>query len=225
MAIQQLIKKSALLSAAMTINWVIFTAISMSQIKPSWSDLDYLKWVSNPDVFYTVNYVNATVLTFAVVWLFTLLFMYFLDKNKKLALIGLMFIPFYGVMNIVCYSIQITIVPSIAYNTIRTSGDILFAMQLVQSKSESVIGFINGLAYSILGIPSIIYGYMLFKDIKKISGIFLLINGALCIIGIVGYLAKNTILASGVMVGGIAFLISLVFIIFEFGKKQVIKQN
>lgn len=222
MVIQQSIKKSALLSMVLTIIWVIFTAISMSQVKPSWSDLDYLKWVSNPDVFYTINYINATILTFVVVWLFTLLFMYYLEKNKKLALIGLMFIPIYGVLNIICYSIQITIVPSIAYNTIRNSGDILFAMQLVQSKSETATGFINGLAYSILGIPSIIYGCMLIKDIKKISGIFLLINGVLCIIGIVGYLIKSTILSSGVMLGGIAFLISLVFMVLEFRSKQVV---
>jgi len=56
----------------------------------------------------------------------------------------------------------------------------------------------------------------LIKELKKYSGIFLLLNGILCIIGIIGYLTGNSIVAMGIMMGGIVFLISLIFMIIEF---------
>lgn len=218
--IQRMACITSLILLVLTIVWIVFTGISMSQVKASWSDYDYLKWVSNPDIFYTVNYINATILTFVVVILFTVLFKYLYEKSKLLALMGLIFIPIYGVLNLVCYSIQITIIPTIAKNVIRSSGDLQFALQLVQSRSETIIGFINGLAYAILGIPSIIYGYLLSKDKKKLSGLFLLLNGVLCVVGIIGYMMKDPILSTGIMLGGIVFLMSLAFMVIEFRYKK-----
>ena len=218
--IEKRIRQVALMSLLLTVTWIIFMGISMSQIQPTWSDMEYLKWVSQPDIFYLVNYINVTVLTVIVIALFTVLFIYLSEKNKTLALLGIIFIPVYGVMNLICYSIQISIVPRVAANVLNTSGDILFVSQLIQSNSHTAVGFINGLAYSILGIPSIIYGYMLTNNSMKLSGLFLLVNGVLCIVGIIGYLLQNPILSAGVMLGGIAFLISLVFIIIDFGKNR-----
>jgi len=197
----------------------------MSQIQSTWSDIDYLKWASQPDIFYIVNYVNVTVLTIVVIGLFALLFSYFSEKNKTLALLAIIFIPVYGVLNLVCYSIQITVVPSIAANALNSSSDILFATELVQSISHSAIGFVNGLAYAILGIPSIIYGYMLSKSQKRISGLLLLINGVLCIIGIVGYILQNTILSAGILLGGVVFLVSLIFIVLDFGRREKVNKS
>jgi hypothetical protein len=35
----------------------------------------------------------------------------------------------------------------------------------------------------------------------------------------IGYMIKNTIMSTGILLGGIAFLISLVFMVLEFGKE------
>jgi len=223
--IEKNIRQIAFVVLLLTIIWVIITGISMSQVQSSWTAIDYLKWVSQPDIFYIVNYINATILTVMVIALFTVLFSYLSEKNRIPALLGISFIPIYGVMQLICYSIQISVVPSIATNALSTSGDFLFAFQLIQSNSQTLIGFINGLAYSILGIPSIIYGYMLIKNLKKRSGFLLLINGVLCIIGIVGYILDNTILSAGITLGGIAFLISLIFMILDFGKRTEVNKS
>jgi hypothetical protein len=81
----------------------------------------------------------------------------------------------------------------------------------------------NGMAYAILGIPSIIYGILMFKEIKKISGVLILLNGISCIIGIIGYIIKNSILVMGIMIGGILFMGALAAMAFEFRSKGLAK--
>lgn len=214
--LQKEVKNAAFILMIFTIIWLILTGISMSQVESSWSDTEYLRWVSKPDIFYTLNYVNATIFTFIAIILYTVLFRYLYQKSKLLGLLGFIFVPIYGVLNLICYSIQITIVPSIANHTLISSGDILFVSQLIQSRSGTLIGFINGLAYAILGIPSIMYGYMLINDTKRLSGLFMLLNGISCIVGIIGSMIQNNIMSKGIMLGGIVFLISLVFMVLEF---------
>ena len=137
----------------------------------------------------------------------------------------MIFIPIYGVLNLVCYSIQISIVPSIATKVLSTSGDVLFASQLMVSNGFSIMDFFSGLAYFILGIPSIIYGYFLIKNLKKKSGFSLLLSGIFYIIGIIGYMLQNEILTSGTFFGAVTFIIVLVFLIFDFSKKKRVKES
>jgi hypothetical protein len=213
---QQKIKIASFILLIQTIIWIIFTGISMSQVNSSWVDSDFIKWAANPDIFFVGNYINATLLTITVILLFSFLFIYLKTKYESMAIIGIVFIPIYGVINLLCYSLQITIVPAIAGNSMNNLAAIDIASQLIQANSKSLIGFLNGLAYTLLGIPSIIYGLLLIKELKKYSGFFLLLNGILCIIGIIGYLLGNNILSKGMMIGGIIFLLSLLFMIIEF---------
>lgn len=213
---QRHLKITAIILLILIIIWLIFTIVSMSEVKSSWNDSDFVKWVSSPDFFFTGNYINATLLTIAVILLFTFLFIYLKPKYITIAIVGLVFIPIYGVINLLCYSIQISIVPSIANSSINNPSIIFLVSQLIQANSKSLIGYINGFAYAILGITSIIYGYSLMKELKRFSGIFLLLNGMFCIIGIIGYLIGNSIISLGIMIGGIVFLICLIFMIIEF---------
>jgi hypothetical protein len=213
---QQKIKIASFILLIQTIIWVIFTGISMSQVNSSWVDSDFIKWAANPDIFFVGNYINATLLTITAIILFSFLFVFLKTKYEIMAIIGFVFLPIYGILNLLCYSIQITIVPAIAANSINNLAAINIVSQLIQADSKSLIGFLNGLAYALLGIPSIIYGLLLIKELKKYSGIILLLNGISCIIGIIGYLLGSSILSKGMMIGGILFLFSLLFMIIEF---------
>jgi len=218
--IEKHIRVIAFTALLLTVTWLVFMGISMSQIQSAWTDIDYLEWVSQPDIFYLINYINVTVLTVVVIVLFTVLFNYLSERNKTLAILGIVFIPIYGVLNLTCYSIQISVVPLMAAKSLNTSNDALFVVELIQAINHSSIGFINGLAYAVLGITSIIYGYMLMKRAKKVSGSLLLLNGVLCIIGFVGYILQNKVLSTGVLLGGIVFLLSLIFIVIDFNKSR-----
>ncbi|MBM3312162.1 MAG: hypothetical protein FJY80_11715 [Candidatus Aminicenantes bacterium] len=200
---------------AETIAWVVCTSFSMSQVKPSWGDIDYLRWVAAPDIFFLLNYINATLLTITVPPLFILLWSAQKEDHPLPSAAGLIFIPAYALLNIACYSIQIGLVPAIAARSLDSPDMQRWAIQLVQARSDTVVGYLNGLAYGILGIPSIIYGCLMIRGTCRVSGFFLLANGIACIVGIAGYTMNNAILGRGILAGGLLFLVALVFMIIE----------
>jgi len=219
------IRNASFISLLLSVIWIIPTVILMQRIKSTWTDIDFLKWASQPDFFYFTYFINAILLTIMSIVLFTLIFIYLSQINKCFAVLGMIFIPIYGVLNLVCYSIQISIVPSIATQALGTLGDVLFASQLMVSNGFSIMDFFSGLAYFILGIPSIIYGYFLIKNLKKKSGFSLLLSGIFYIIGIIGYMLQNEILTAGTFLGAVTFMIVLVFLIFDFSKKKRVKES
>ena len=192
-------------------------AVSMSQIGNDWGYTEYVTWVSKPDIFFVLNYLNMTLLTALAVILMSLLFAFAKELNRLAAISGLVFIPIYGVLNIISYSIQIAIVPRLASLALSAEPPTIFLVfELIQANQNSFIGFVNGMAYAIVGIPSILYGYILIQNRKPLSGWFLLLNGIACIIGIIGYMLKNPALSSGSVIGGLLFLFSLGGMMWEF---------
>jgi hypothetical protein len=210
----------AFVSLFLTVTCGIVAAISIAHGQPTSSGIEYLTWLVKPDVFYTAYYVGAVILTLLIVVLFTQLYGYLSKINRTTALMGIIFIPVYGAINLVCYSLQITVVPSLAADVISAGGDIGFVSQLILNDTQSVLGFVYGLAYSVLAIPSIIYGLMFVKNSKKYSGIMLIIHGLLYVVGIAGFMLQNTVLSQGLNLGAIAFLICLVFLILDFRKRK-----
>ena len=210
------LKTTSILLFIMTTIWVVLTVISMSGTDPGWSDGDYVVWVADPDIYFSLNYINVTLLTLIVMLLYLYLFNYLKALNRRLALAVLLLVPVYGALNLFSYSIQIFLVPGLAHAALEQQGDLTHVSTLVQANSNSMVGLLNGIAYAVLGIPSIVYGFLLFRSYRKYSGIFLLLNGVLCLVGLLGYLTDLSLLSMGVMVGGIFFLISLLFMAIEF---------
>lgn len=217
LSVRRNIQITALGVFVLCVGWIVLGVFSMPPVKAEWTNLDYLQWVSKPSLSFTLTYINATLLTIIDVILFYFLYSYLNVSNKTFAQLGLIFIPIYGVLNIVCYSIQITTVPSIAKIALE-SGNTDFAIQLIQAKNNTLIGYLNGLAYTMLGIPSLIYGYILFKQRIKFSGLFLIASAILDVVGITGYLIGNKTLATGMILGGVAFTVALICMAFEFKK-------
>lgn len=129
------IKQVALVSLLLTVTCTICAAISIGQGQPTSSDIDYFTWLLKPDVFYTAYYVGAILLTLLIIALFTALYSYLSTINKTAALLGMVFIPVYGAINLICYSLQISVVPSMAANALSTGGDIGFVSQLILNNS------------------------------------------------------------------------------------------
>jgi hypothetical protein len=216
----KIIRSVSIFLAIQTLIWMIFTLVSMSQVKPGWADSDYVKWASKPDIFFTGNYINAAVLTVAAVMLFSSLYLFLKESFEAAAFMGIVFIPVYGVLNLTCYSIQISLVPMIASSGLTHNDSIFLASQMIQANPQSLTGFINGLAYGILGIPSVIYGCCLIKLSKKYSGFLLLLSGISGMAGFAGYLVNNSVISKGIMAGGVLFFIAVICMAVEF-KKQI----
>jgi hypothetical protein len=120
----------------------------------------------------------------------------------------------------------VTLVPALfdLRANLRTleTADILLRLTL-QSWPASAVAFFNGLAYAILGIPSILFGLLLWKypGALRWGGLLLALNGAACIMGVIGFLTGSALLSQGVMIGGMLFLLALFLISWAFlmGKK------
>lgn len=196
-------------------------AISTAPVKPGWSAENFIEWVSSPTKAYVINYLNVTVLTVGVVFLFAQFYMHLKDKLHRLSIGGLLFVPIYGVINLISYSIQISLVPALAGNALDNVENIELVAQLIQANPNSAIGFLNGLAYAILGIPSLIYGRLLIRESKKVTGYALVLNGIFCMLGVIGMVLESRILSLGVLVGGFLFLVSLGGILFEFRNPRI----
>ena len=203
----------------LTLLWVVLMGISTAPIEPEWSAVSYLDWASKPSFSYLLNYINVTLLTAGVVFLFVQLFVFLRVRNRQAALAALMFVPIYGMLNLICYSIQISVVPAMAENALHHEDSLELVAQLVQANPDSLVGFLNGLAYALLGIPSMIYGCLLIKESKAITGYALLFSGFQSLLGLAGMLMDSRILSLGILIGGFLFLISLGGILFEFSPR------
>lgn len=218
--LKKIIKVLSIIAFLLAVFWIVFSNISYSRVPINYTNNDVLEWLSNPDVFYILDFTTMTILTGLVIILFSILYLYIKSKNRYIALAGMILVPIYGTMNLICYSIQITIVPSIVRHIMSTSGDITMAYQFIISDGYTFAGFVNSLATAIFGITTILYGYILIKERKWLSSILFIAHGVLCLIGIVGYVTESSVLMGLSMVGGFAFILSLLFLAIDFRERK-----
>jgi hypothetical protein len=164
-------------------------------------------------LFYA-TYLNAALLTVAAVALFAALHAWLQPSAPGWIAVGRAFVPIYGALNLVAYLSQVTLVPALV--TLRldpqytATADVLLRLTL-QAWPESAVAFFNGLAYGILGIPSMLYGALLWRRAGALrwGGLLLALNGVACILGVIGALVGSALLGQGVMIGGVLFLLAL----------------
>jgi len=202
--------------AVQTMAWIVLMALSSAEIQPDWQASDYLAWSARGGVAYTLNYINVSLLTLEVVVLFSFLHEFLRSLRPWWALGGLLMVPIYGMLNLLAYSSQIRTVPMLAARALEDGQSPDWVAELIQANPASMVGYANGLAYAILGIPSIIYGVLLIRKAKPYAGWLLLVNGAMCLLGILGYYTGNELLGMGLLAGGVVFLCALLAMVREF---------
>jgi hypothetical protein len=173
-------------------------------------------FVKDPGVLFYITYLNVLLLTIADVVLFGMLYLYFKSRFPVLSLSGLLFVPVYAAYNMFVYISQVSVVQKII--TIyegKLSEDLLQVLlgQLIQLWEHSTIAFINNYAYAILGIPSVLFGIAIFRmkpGLSRATGSLLILSAFACLLGIIGIITGNQVLANGSAIGGGLFFLSLV---------------
>ena len=167
-------------------------------------------------VFY-VGYANVTLITIVAMTLFAGFYVYCRQAAPTWAVIGLVFVPVYGVLNLVVYVSQITFVPPLLdqYQANGTETTELLLTMWLQGWVGSLAWVLNNLAYAILGIPSIIFGILLGKQNAslQIGGWVLAASGIASIVGFGGIIVDYEPLTVGSVVGGALFLLGLLLLI------------
>ena len=212
---KRLIGVLALVSFVLTLLWLVFmlTGVANYGIQDKFDEL--LSILSKEGDLFYLTYINATLITVSVTLLFASLFVYCKAKSLVWAVIALVFVPVYSILNLISYFSQVTLVPyllNLSNNPNFTNASELLLRLSVQQWPQSFIWFTNNLAYAILGIPSVVFGIILIHDktLLKIAGVMFSLNGIACIIGVVGILMHNGVMSMGSAVGGAIYLVSLI---------------
>lgn len=208
-----------------SILWLVLMVLSMIRVGPIDTLEQAIHSVTNPGFLFYLSYMNAVIITISVTILFVGLYLYCKPSEPELSMVGFIFVPVYCVFNLFSYFSQITIVPRLlSYQTMADNNNVfkIFLGQMIQGWQGSAIAVFNNFAYAILGVSSIAFGLALLKKGKfaKVSGVFLILNAIACVVGIMGIVAGNKIIGMGSAVGGVLFIIALVFLCFMFFKED-----
>jgi hypothetical protein len=205
----------SIITLILTLIWFILLIAQIATLGPLEKYEQVIAYVSKLDVFYYLVYLNASLTVIAVTLLYSGLYLYSRSLASTAALMGLVFLPVYTTINLFVYLSQISIVPQLIewrqLPEYKPTADLLLS-QLIQQLPSSGVVFFNHLAYGILGIPSIIFGWLLYQHNHRLrlTGLLLELNGITCILGVVGVLIGNELLSIGTVIGGILFLIALI---------------
>ena len=223
--LEALILHLCIILLLLTTAWIVLMILSMRDYGLIDSMQDALVFVMNADWVFYLNYINAAIITIATTLLFSMLYLYFRQQCPVLSMCAIVFVPVYAAYNLFSYTSQISIVQQIqvVYDNTQYADQIpLLLSQLVQAWNHSSVAFINHFAYAVLGIPSVCFGIALIREpvTSRIAGWFLILNGIACFIGIIGIMCQNIVFSMGSAVGGVLYLIFLLFMIFSFYKKR-----
>lgn len=214
----------ALLTLVFTILWFVFLIADLATAGPLETFEQVSAHAAQLGWLHYAAYFNAALLTLSAVALMCALYAWLKPQSPDWAVIGLVFVPIYGTLNLIAYLSQVTLVPALfglqSDPRYADTVDLLLRLTL-QAWPASAMAFFNGLAYAVLGIPSILFGLLLWKypGALRWGGLLLALNGVACILGVVGFLAGNALLSQGVMIGGVLFLLALFPMSWAFLKK------
>jgi hypothetical protein len=141
----------------------------------SLGDLDFL--------FY-LGYLDAALLTLLGVAMFTGFYLYCRDDAVYWSAMGMVFVPIYGLGNLVSYLSQVFVVPHLLalYHQPETAAIAQVLLGLtIHNWYGTAIEALNALSYAVLGIPSIIFGVIMFRKAKglRAGSVLLALSGVL----------------------------------------------
>ena len=195
--------------------WLTLLLWDMATAGPLKTFQQVLAHVQKGDWKFPVTYVNAGVFTLLVIALMGGLYLYCSSTLPVLSIVGLVFVPVYGTLNLIAYLSQITLIPALLKSTsVPAVADTAYFLleHTLQMLPGSIVAFFNNLAYAILGVPSMIYGWAITTNqhrALRIAGLLLILNGIACILGFIGILLNIDFLSLGTILGGGIFWVSL----------------
>ena len=198
-----------------TVMWLVLVIWGAAIVGPLDTFERVLTYVEKSNALFYLTYLNAAMLvTIPAIVLMTGLCIYCKPEIPNGSVVALIFVPIYGAINLFVYLSQVTIVPLLVdlrhMAEYQPACDVLLRLT-IQQWPESGVAFFNGLAYAILGMPSIILGIALCRHprLQRVAGVLLALNGVACILAMVGALTGSSLLGGGTLIGGVLFLLAL----------------
>jgi hypothetical protein len=212
----------AIITLIFSVLWLVFLVAGIITAGPLDTLDQAIAYAAHQRVLFVLTYLNAALVTLACTVFMVGLYRFVRESIPIGGLVGLLFVPVYTTINLVVYLSQIAVIPQVirqyatemgAAGGAMTSAKLLLSL-LLQAWPQSGMAFFNNLAYGILGIPSILFGMVLWRSSfpLRYGGGLLTLNGVVCLLGVVGLLTGSAFLSLGSLVGGVLFILALPFI-------------
>lgn len=214
-----------LFTALITTLWAILFIYSAATSPAVNTFTDQISIIENQGSLFILIYLNAGLLTLGFGASLAGLYLYCRDSQPLWATIALVFIPAYTLCNLIAYLSQVFVVPGLLemYRDPQTSSMAEILLRLtIHTWPGSITEFINGLAYAIMGIPSMILGIIMYQKSKALraGSLFLAFSGLLPIVALLGIGLNNAILKFFSPLGGFLALVGLILLGRQFLRHQ-----
>jgi hypothetical protein len=166
--------------------------------------------------FYTFTYVNAVLFSILNTMVFAGLYALLKSENPLWSGIALAFLPVYAILAIFSYLSQLVIVTrliDLIGDPELGSASILMLHNMLQMYPKSALGYFDQFSYFILGIPSLIFGLLLYRHQQplRLAGILLSLSGITCLlIGPGVMLDIPALISSPSMIGGVLSILAFI---------------
>ncbi len=148
--------------------------------------------------FYSATYINAILLTLFGLMLYASLYALLKETQSAWAIVGLVFVPLYGILALFSYLCQLTITPALITQLEDPQlqpGAMFLLHHLLQSWPKSTLILFDQFSYFLLGFPCLIYGLLMWKTQQlRIPGALFAISGVLCLLIGPGVVARILVL-------------------------------
>ncbi len=204
-----------LITAAITVLWAVLFIVTEVAMPTAPTLAGRIAAIEGRLGLFLLNYANAGVLTLAAVVMLAALCVYCCQEEPLWADVALVFVPIYGLANLVVYLSQVFVVPGLLelYHHPPTAalGEILLRLTL-HTCPGSAAGFVNALAYAALGISSMILGLLLARRAPclRAGAVLLALSGVLAVVALVGVGIGDAALAFLSPLGGFVYLVGLI---------------
>ncbi len=207
----------ALLVALATSLWVILLIVMTATSGQAQTLLERIAMLEAQKGLYLLNYANAGLITLGTAAFMAGLYSFTCAQDPFWAVIGLVFVPVYAGLNLVVYLSQVFLIPGLLaiYDQPQTNllGELLLGLA-IHDWPGSAAGFLNALAYAVLGVPSTIFGVLLVRRAAylRAPGLLLVISAVLSWLALVGVGVGSALLAGMTLVSGLVFLLALIWL-------------
>jgi hypothetical protein len=210
--------------------WILIMVYLGVTVDPASDLAEKVAALEQRGLLYYLNYSNAVLVTLLTVIMFAGFYVFLQKEHPIAALISIVFIPIYGIGNLISYLAQTLVIPQLidlaSLSETRPLA-LMFLRFTLQDWPGSAIAALNIFSYAILGIPSIIFATIMFRTYRRLrpGSVLLAASGFLSFLAMLGIAVNNPFLSRLTLLSGAIYLLALILLVVPFLRQESAKDN
>ena len=207
------LRRMALATFVSVLLWIPLMFAGQIELGPIENDQQLIRAAGRFGLFLSLGYINAVCFTILNGALLLGLYFHLRQEAPLLCLVGVATVPVYTVLNVFAYGAQVTVLPMLTQRLTADPGNLTYQTLIVEVAhfGHGLVATLNGLAYTLHGIPSIAFAVAMYKKSQRAVWIALvmILNAVVCLLGFVGHLVPVPALSMGIVMGGLIWVVAV----------------